>query len=105
MLLSVAMHIHPEILEQLAGAQETFGSRTVMAAAYELYWDPKLGRTRRGAQAKGRGTPRRLGKLMRQLRRTWDPAAMEPEALLALLPQREFGRWGPGADASQAAAE
>lgn len=92
-LLSVPMSTHPEILEQLAGAQETFGSHTVIAAAYELYWDPAAGKTRRGAQGKGRGSPRRLAVMMRQLRRTWDPAAMHPEQILGLLPPREFGRW------------
>jgi hypothetical protein len=93
MMLNVPMDVHPDLLEQLAGAQETFGSPTVIAAAHALYWDPEAGRTRRGAQAKGKGTPRRLGKLMRQLRRTWDPAAMTADQLLGLLPAHEFGRW------------
>jgi len=93
MMLSVPMDVHPDLLEQLAGAQETFGSPTVIAAAFALYWDPEAKRTRRGAQAKGQGTPRRLGKLMRQLRRTWDPNAMTASQLLGLLPSREFGRW------------
>jgi hypothetical protein len=93
MMLSVPMDVHPDLLEQLAGAQETFGSPTVIAAAFALYWDPEAGRTRRGAQAKGQGTPRRLGKIMRQLRRTWDPNAMTASQLLSLLPPREFGRW------------
>lgn len=93
MMLNVPMDVHPDLLEQLAGAQETFGSPTVIAAAHALYWDAEAGRTRRGAQAKGQGTPRRLGKLMRQLRRTWDPNAMTASQLLGLLPPREFGRW------------
>ena len=93
MMLSVAMDVHPDLLEQLAGTQETFGSPTAIAAAWNLYWDPTTGRTRRGAQSKGQGTPRRLGKILKQLRRTWDPNAMAPEQLLGLLPEREFGRW------------
>lgn len=92
-MLSVPMSTHPEILEQLAGAQETFGSKTVVALARALYWDSAAGKTKRGAQGKGQGSPRRLSKLMRQFRRTWDPVAMTPEQLAGLLPKQEFGRW------------
>jgi hypothetical protein len=92
-MLSVPMATHPDILEQLAGTQETFGSKTVIALARRLYWDETGGKTKRGAQAKGRGTPRRLSKILRQLRRTWDPGAMTPIQLQALLPVPEFSRW------------
>ena len=82
------------VLEQLAGQQETFGARSVVQLADQLYWDPREGAVKRGVQRKGGGTPRRLVRFMRQFRRTYDPPAMTPDQLVASLPV-EFDRWKP----------
>jgi hypothetical protein len=81
-----------EVLEQLAGQQEVFGARSVVEAADKLYWDEKSGALKKGAQGKAAGTPRRLVRFMRQLRRTYDPPAMTADRLVGALP-REFERW------------
>jgi hypothetical protein len=91
-LLNLPLTKQSELLEQLAGAQETYGARSVIAMADRLYWDLTANGLRRGAQGKRGGTPRRLRTFMKQLRRTYDPACMSMEQLLGFLP-REFERW------------
>ena len=63
-----------------------------LEAADKLYWDEKSGALKKGAQGKAAGTPRRLVRFMRQLRRTYDPPAMTADQLVCVLP-REFERW------------
>jgi hypothetical protein len=91
-LLNLPLTKQSELLEQLAGAQETYGARSVIAMADRLYWDLTANGLKRGAQGKKGGTPRRLRTFMKQLRRTYDPACMSMEQLLGFLP-REFKRW------------
>jgi hypothetical protein len=91
-MLAVPITKQSEVLEQLAGQQEVFGARSVIEAADELYWDKNGDCLKRGAQGKAAGTPRRLVRFMRQLRRTYDPPAMTAEQLVGTLP-REFDRW------------
>lgn len=91
-LLGLPMTRHSDVLEQLAGQQETFGAKSVIAAADWLYWDEQDEGLKRGVQGKAEGTPRRLRKLMRQIRLTFDPHSMSADQLLALLPP-EFKRW------------
>jgi hypothetical protein len=93
-MLSLPVNKHSDVLEQLAGQQETFGARSVVQLADKLYWDPCKGAVKRGAGGKGGGTPRRLVRFMRQFRRTYDPPAMSPDQLVASLPA-EFDRWKP----------
>ena len=91
-MLALPITKQSEVLEQLAGQQEVFGARSVIEAADKLYWDEKSGALKRGAQGKAAGTPRRLVRFMRQLRRTYDPPAMTADQLVGTLP-REFERW------------
>lgn len=91
-MLALPITKQSEVLEQLAGQQEVFGARSVIEAADKLYWDEKSGALKRGAQGKAAGTPRRLVRFMRQLRRTFDPPAMTADQLVVALP-REFERW------------
>lgn len=91
-MLALPITKQSEVLEQLAGQQEVFGARSVIEAADKLYWDEKSGALKRGAQGKAGGTPRRLVRFMRQLRRTFDPPAMTADQLVGALP-REFERW------------
>lgn len=91
-MLALPITKQSEVLEQLAGQQEVFGARSVIEAADKLYWDENTGTLKRGAQGKAAGTPRRLVRFMRQLRRTYDPPGMTAEQLVATLPS-EFDRW------------
>lgn len=92
-LLNTPPHGHSEVLEQLAGQQELFGAKPLIAAARRMYWnDADGGGLKRGAQGKGPGTPRRLRRIMSQFRRTWDPNTMTADQLIELLPA-EFDRW------------
>lgn len=101
-LLTTPPHGHSEVLEQLAGQQELFGAKPLMAAARRLYWTDAAGGLKRGAQGKGPGTPRRLRRIMSQFRRTWDPNTMNATQLIDLLPA-EFDRWKkPPAEQSSA---
>ena len=68
-MLGLPVNKHSDVLEQLAGQQETFGARSVVQVANQLYWDPREAAVKRGVQGKGGGTPRRLVRFMRQLRR------------------------------------
>jgi hypothetical protein len=98
-LLSVPLTKHTDFLEQLAGQQETFGSKSIIGAAYKLYWSEKTGQPRRGAQGKGQGSPRHLRRFMRQLRMTYDPDSMNADQLIALLPSG-FSKWVPATSKS-----
>ncbi|MGP0059738.1 MAG: hypothetical protein ACLPID_10675 [Beijerinckiaceae bacterium] len=91
-MLALPITKQSEVLEQLAGQQEVFGARSVVEAADKLYWDEDSDTLKRGAQGKAAGTPRRLVRFMRQLRRTYDPPAMTADQLIGTLP-REFERW------------
>lgn len=81
-----------EIFEQLAARQEIIGNKTVIAAAYRLYFDPATQRPKRGAGGKGEGTPRRLSAIVQQLDLTYDLRDCTVERFLSLLPA-EFNRF------------
>lgn len=91
-MLAFPIDKQPETLEQIGGQQEAFGARPVVELADRLYWDGERDALKRGAQGKKDGTPRRLVRFMRQLRRTYDPPEMTVDELLEVLP-REFERW------------
>jgi hypothetical protein len=90
--LSTGLDRHTDVLEQIAGQQEIFGSRAAVALGAHLYWDKTANVLKRGAGGKSAGSPRRLSRFMKQIRMTYDPEAMQPEQLVELLP-REFSRW------------
>ncbi|MGJ4900731.1 hypothetical protein ACQR10_20865 [Bradyrhizobium sp. HKCCYLRH2060] len=91
-MLAFPIDKQPETLEQIGGQQEAFGAIPVVGLADRLYWDSERGGLKRGAQGKKDGTPRRLVRFIRQLRRTYDPPEMTVEELFNALP-REFDRW------------
>jgi hypothetical protein len=91
-MLAVAISKHTDVMEQIGGQQEAFGASAVVELADKLYFDPKAGALRRGAQGKGGGTPRRLVRFMRQFRRTYDPPGMTAQQILESLPG-EFEKW------------
>ncbi|WP_315776032.1 MULTISPECIES: hypothetical protein [unclassified Bradyrhizobium] len=91
-MLAFPIDKQPETLEQIGGQQEAFGACPVVGLADQLYWDSERNTLKRGAQGKKDGTPRRLVRFIRQLRRTYDPPEMTVDELLKTLP-REFERW------------
>lgn len=95
--LSTPLDRHTDVLEQIAGQQEVFGSRTAVALGERLYWDAAAGQLRKGAGGKSAGSPRRLARFMKQIRMTYDPETMTANDLLALLPG-EFARWTKSAE-------
>jgi hypothetical protein len=81
-----------EIIEQLAARQTILGSSSLIASAYQMYFDESKGRPRRGAGGSGGGSPRRLALVAQQLELTYDLSACSAEEILSLLPA-EFDRW------------
>jgi hypothetical protein len=77
------------LLDQLAARQFVISSPTLIAAARRLYTDPRTGRQRRGAGAKGKGSPRRLALIANQLALTYDIHNMSVDQFMKILP-REF---------------
>lgn len=90
--LSSGLDRHTDVLEQIAGQQEIFGSRAAVALGARLYWDDSTSILKKGAGGKSAGSPRRLSRFMKQIRMTYDPETMESDQLMGLLP-REFSRW------------
>jgi hypothetical protein len=77
------------LLDQLAARQFVISSPTLIATARRLYTDPRTGRQRRGAGAKGKGSPRRLALIANQLALTYDTHNMPVDQFMKVLP-REF---------------
>jgi hypothetical protein len=77
------------LLDQLAARQFVISSPTLIAAARRLFTDPRTGRQRRGAGAKGKGSPRRLALIANQLALTYDIHNMSVDQFMKILP-REF---------------
>jgi hypothetical protein len=74
------------LLDQLAARQFVIASPTLIAAAKQLYTSPHTGLQRRGAGAKGKGSPRRLAIVANQLSLTFDIRDMPVENFMKLLP-------------------
>lgn len=87
-----------EIVEQLASRQSLFGNRTLIEAAYRLYFDETEQRPRRGSGGSGAGSPRRLATVVQQLDLTYDLRECTTDQFLELLP-KEFNRWKSVAEA------
>lgn len=74
------------LLDQLAARQFVISSPTLITAARNLYTDPRTGKPRYGAGAKGSGSPRRLALIANQLLLTFDIRAMPVDKFMQLLP-------------------
>lgn len=74
------------LLDQLAARQFVISSPTLIGAARRLYTDPRTGRQRRGAGAKGKGSPRRLALIANQLALTYDIHNMSVDQFMRILP-------------------
>jgi len=84
--------LRSDIAEQIGASGDIFGTRAIVRLAERLWLDQSTGLLRRGAGAKGAGTPRRLVAVLKQLQLTFDLADCNTETLLNLLPP-EFDRW------------
>lgn len=82
-----------ELYEQIASRQEVITSGALVRLTRRLYWDSATKALKRGAAGKGAGSARRLAALLLQLDLTWDFAEMSDEAMITLLPKREFSRF------------
>ena len=87
------LYTHGEASEQLLSRQHIFANRALFRAMNLLYLGPDK-RRKRGVSGNGRGSLRRLGKVLRQFDLTYDFQEMEPAQILELLPP-EFDRFRP----------
>jgi hypothetical protein len=85
-LLASPLNQQSYLLDQLAARQFVIASPTLIAAAKKLYTNPITGRPRRGAGAKGPGSPRRLAIIANQLSLTFDIRDMPVQNFMKLLP-------------------
>jgi hypothetical protein len=92
LLLSSGKGSRTELAEQLGAYADIFGCTTVIAAAYQLWFDPISQKPRRGSGGKGPGSPRRLAAVVRQLQLTYDLSDCPLPEFLKLLPS-EFNKW------------
>jgi hypothetical protein len=91
------LHEMGDFVEQLASRQDLSASTGVLMAADLLYWDPEAGKPKLGARATTHepGTLRRFVIVLRQLMLTYDLFSLDAEAILGLLPYKEFEVWMP----------
>ena len=82
------------LLDQLAARQFVISSPTLIGAARRLYTDPRTGRQRRGAGAKGKGSPRRLALIANQLALAYDIQNIVGRSIHGNSPER-ISRWSP----------
>ena len=75
-----------KIFEQLATRQNILNNKTVIAAAHQLYFDERNGRTWFGASGNGPGSVARYALVVQQLELTYDTRACSVDQLLSLLP-------------------
>jgi len=92
LLLMSGRGLRSDIGEQLGAYQDLFANRTVISAAYAMYFDGSSQKPRKGTGTKGAGSPRRLSSVSRQLELTYDLQDCGLEHFLSLLP-REFKTW------------
>lgn len=92
-ILSGAVNVHGDFVEQLASRQEIISNRSLVSTVDELYYDDEGDGTKRGATSRERpGNIRRLVEVKQQLDLTFDLYGMDPEQILRVLPD-EFDEW------------
>lgn len=91
-VLATPVNAPGEAVEQIASRQEFISNSALLALATKLYVDPSTKSLKEGSGGSGGGSPRRFGKVLAQLDRTWDTESMTTQELLALLPA-EFNKF------------
>lgn len=104
LLLTSGRGTRTDIGEQLGAYQDLFANRTIIGAAFAMYFDAGLQKPKRGAGGKGPGSVRRLASVVRQLELTYDLQDCPQVQFFSLLP-REFGSWITGATAQTPAVQ
>jgi hypothetical protein len=89
-------HSESGIYHEIVSRQDLSANKGVLQAAAMLYFDPKRGRPKPGAQGSHRnpGTVRRFVRVLQQLDVTYDIYGLSGEQILGLLPA-EFDSWRP----------
>lgn len=93
-MLSSDLDIHKGVTEQLAGRRKMITNKELIKICSDLYWDDKKQKVKKnaGGRDEGPGTSRRLSKIIKQFRRTYDLHRTSADRLNTLLP-REFDEW------------
>lgn len=86
--------VRGEIGEQVMGRQGVFRSAAVLAAVDAMYFDVKAGKPRPRTGGSRGGSPRRLGKILKQFALTFDLEWGKDGLVMDLLP-KEFAAWKP----------
>ncbi len=83
--------------EQTASRHQISGNRGIAEALDRLYWDTVRHAPKKGAahNTMKPGTLRRFGALMQQFDRTFDLLTIGADAIIELLPRKEFSRFRP----------
>ncbi len=81
-----------DVVEQIASRQELVTNPGLVDMVTRLYYNPDTQKLRKGAAGKGKGSVRRLVKILRQLDMVWDLYSTTAAEFLALLPA-EFDRF------------
>lgn len=92
-ILAGKPNVPGELYEQIASRQEAITSPALVRLTKALYWDDSTQALKRGVGGKGAGSSRRLADILGQLDRTWEFSALDDEALLQLVPKREFSKF------------
>ena len=81
-----------EIAEQFGANPTLIRRASTVEAITKLYIDPGTGKAKRGAASRGKGSARRLVKVLKQFDRTYYREDMDSDAIISLLPD-EFDRF------------
>lgn len=82
----------PEVFRLFIENPDVARSKTAVAVATKLYFNPRTGRTKRGTGRKESGGCRRLIQVLRQFDCTYDLETLTPETLCDMLPD-EFNEF------------
>jgi hypothetical protein len=92
-LLSAQLHVHSDMMEQIASRIEFVTNRGLIEVLDMLYYDAAASGVRRGATDRNRpGSLRRFVTVMQQFELTFDLFGMDAQSIAALLPP-EFDEW------------
>lgn len=94
LLLYTPLHIESKLNHEFAGRQSLITNKGIMAAAFQLYFDPSSKKPKRGAQLKKNapGTLYRFIDVIQQLELNYDLYSMTNDEIMDILPT-EFDQW------------
>lgn len=92
-VFSNALSKRGELTEQLTASPYFLSCKGLIEAVHHLYDDPNRGTWKRGAAGKGPGVVRRLAVILNQFMLTYDLHSMDRDAILSVLPAKEFAKF------------